>query len=773
MSKRWLRQKRPSNFFAMAAFACLLIATPTFAKSAAASRSGNPVATVKAQPESAAMAAPQDAAKLRAQLTDFKMLGVSDPIRLRGDRTSSTVPFSVRLDELPVTASLHLRFTASPALLPELSHLKIFLNKELIETVTLTKDQLGSEQQRNIAIDPRLLSDYNQLRIELIGHYTLDCEDPLHSSLWVEVDNRSAINLSLKRINLANDLALLPAPFFDRRDNRAVNLPMVFAHKPSQQNLRAAGVVASWLGALADYRSVHFSMLVGSLPQTSAIVFALNGDTLAGMDLPSVSAPTLSLRARSDDPSVKQLLIQGRNDADLEQAVNALVLGQVVLSGDTATVQHVELGEPRRLYDAPKWVRTDRPVRLAELVENGDQLQVRGYTPDPIRINARLPADLFTTFSRGVPINLKYRYTPPLDRDNSTLNININGQYVQTFRLEPSGAIGKHERLVLPLLDENAWNGSAAVLIPAFQVGSDNQLQFNFGFEQSRTGLCHPALPDNVQAALDPDSTIDFSDLPHYAAMPNLSAFANSGFPFTRYADLAQSAVVLPDNAGITDVEMMFDLLGKMGRWTGLPALRYRLVNMAEIKTVDAFDLLLVGGALQQSQGLGWEKDLPAVLDRNRRTFRPTDVALAPLFEQLNPHNTKAKWGAEVTLQSLGDLGAFISFESPLASERTVVAVTGSTPAAMRNTLDALDDGGLVRNIRGDVAFVSNHNASSYQVATEYYVGELSWWRIAWFHLAKHPVLLALAGLIASFIGAVFLYTTLKRRAEQRLRGHG
>ena len=82
--------------------------------------------------------------------------------------------------------------------------------------------------------------------------------------------------------------------------------------------------------------------------------------------------------------------------------------------------------------------------------------------------------------------------------------------------------------------------------IPAFRVGSGNQLQFRFTLDSQKTGLCSSTATE-PQRAIDPDSTIDFSHFVHYAQLPNLAFFANSGFPFTRFADLSQTAVVMPD----------------------------------------------------------------------------------------------------------------------------------------------------------------------------------------------------------------------------------
>ena len=61
----------------------------------------------------------------------------------------------------------------------------------------------------------------------VIGHYADACEDQLHSALWAEVSGTSEIELSLRKIPLANELATLPEPFFDPRDLNRLSLPFL------------------------------------------------------------------------------------------------------------------------------------------------------------------------------------------------------------------------------------------------------------------------------------------------------------------------------------------------------------------------------------------------------------------------------------------------------------------------------------------------------------------------------------------------------------------
>ena len=704
----------------------------------------------------------------------FSSLGFSQSIRLTGDHSSVTIPFSVRLDEVVRTARLRLRFIASPALLQDLSHLKVSLNGLMIATVPLPRDAGGATQVHDVELDPRLISDYNELRLQLIGHYTLECEDSFHDSIWLEIAPDSAIELGVQRVALADDLGLLPAPFFDHRDNQPVEVPFVFATTPEPRLLRAAGVISSWFGSLADYRAARFPLVVGALPTRHAVALVVNGQSLPGVELEAVQAPTLSLRSLGADHVQKLLVIQGRNAAEVETAAHALVLGQTALTGPRATVTRLDPGPPRAAYVGPRWIPTDRPVKFSELVRDAAALQAQGFTPDPIRVPLRVPADLYAGFSNGVPISLRYRYSPPIERNSSTLDIAVNDHYLQTFRLQPTGQIGSADRFSLPLIDSQDWLGPAEVRVPAFELGSDNELQFQFRFEPAKQGRCRSTPIDNMRAAIDPDSTIDLSNLPHYKKMPDLAAFAGSGYPFTRFADLGATTIVIAD--GVIDqgeAEAYLALLGRMGRWTGVAALRHELVTVSSLHGKVDRDLLLIGRALAQTAALGWEHDLPAMVAASRRVMRPDDPVLGGAYDLRSVHADKAPRDGRLELQAGGDLGALISFESPLQGDRTVIAVTGATPAALRTTLAALADSGIVQDIRGDVAFVRDRNVSSYEVGSTYYVGDLHWWQVLWFHLSRHPVLLVIMALLGSVLVALLLYRALRRRAARRLAAQG
>ncbi len=209
----------------------------------------------------------------------LRQLGADAPFQLRGVDAINGVPFSIRADEVVTAARLKLRYTYSPALIPSLSHINVMVNGEVAATVPVPRETAGTSLERDLTIEPRLITEFNRLNLQLIGHYTTECEDPFHSSLWATVGNSSVLELTLAPVALANELSLLPLPFFDRRDVGRLRLPFVFAGQPSAATLEAAGAVSSWFGALAGYRGASFAASLNQVPAGgNAVVFVTNDE---------------------------------------------------------------------------------------------------------------------------------------------------------------------------------------------------------------------------------------------------------------------------------------------------------------------------------------------------------------------------------------------------------------------------------------------------------------------------------------------------------------
>lgn len=688
-------------------------------------------------------------------------------LALQGVQSSAQINLGTRGDEAVVGARLHLRFTYSPSMLPELSHLRVSINGQVVAALSLPKADAGREVERELPLDAVYFSDYNEIRFDLIGHYSLECEDPQHSSLWLTISPLSSLQLQVRPIELRDDLALLPAPFFDRRDGRTLTLPVVLAAHASRDVVRSAGVAASWFGVLADYRGARFPVAIDVPPPQHSLVFATNDSLPRGLGLSAVDVPTVRVIDHPANRLVKLLVFQGRDDAQLRQAVEGLALGNAVLTGTSASIAAVAHAR-RGAYDAPRWLRTDRAVKIGELVDSPGQLQAFGIAPPPINVNLRLPPDLFTWNRAGAPFDLHYRYTAPAMQDNSLLTVSVNNQLLRSYRLSPETDTSGDGHFAVPLLQTDASRQSRGLLIPAFQLGSSNQMQFRFALSYHRGGLCQDVFTDSSRETIDPDSTIDISGFPHYAALPDLTLFANAGYPFTRYADLAETGIVLPDAGDRLQVEQLLFVLGRMGRQTGAVALDYRLLDAEQALKAKDLDLLILSGARSNDLVAHWGQALPLTFDATQRRYHDGEPAPAARVDWTAAARDNPQAGA-VQVHASGALGSFMSFESPLSAGRTVVALLATDAEGADALMGALGDESKVPLIRGGLTILRGGDLESFKSTKLYYVGSLSWWQWLWFHFSQHALLLTLVCLATAIIAALLIYGWLQRLAARRL----
>ncbi|MDD0839337.1 cellulose biosynthesis cyclic di-GMP-binding regulatory protein BcsB [Curvibacter sp. HBC61] len=754
----------------------LMLAAPGLqtAQAATKAKSGSNRIITETAAEAAGETPSQRSSHARTVSFSLKQLGALFPLQLRGIRGNSGVTFSIRADQVVTGAKLKINYAYSPALIPQLSHINVLVNEQVAATIPVPTEQAGQNLQREIVIPPRLITEFNRLNLELIGHYTRDCEDPAHSSLWANVGNDSTLELTLTPVAQANDLALLPQPFFDRRDALPLNLPMVFAGAPSGATLEAAGALSSWFGALAGYRGARFPALQDQIPaQGNAIVLAMGNQVPGGLNVSALQGPTVAMVPNPNDPSAKLLLVMGRDAKELKIAANAVAVGSPALSGPVATITSLSEIKPRKPYDAPNWLASDRPVKFGELALE-DTLNVAGYSPDLIRVNFHLPPDLFGWRSKGIPVDLKYRYTPRLNTDKSTLNISANQQFLRSLPLlainhDAPSALDRAVNAVVP--PGELIPAREQFHIPLFKLPARAQLQFHYFHDMVKQGACKDVVLENVRGTVEPDSTIDISSFPHFLAMPDLAAFSNSGFPFTRLADLSETAIVMPDKPSLNDYSSYLSLLGVFGRSTGYPATAVSVVGPKQVDALAGKDVVVIGSGNNQPLLAQWADASPVGMQGGSRRFNLSDFAYR-VFSWWDPSQRDgAKPGRnQVAFTADSTDGVIAGFESPVSPGRSVVQLSSNNPEGLSQVIEALLDPDLVKEIQGSTSVVRGKQVDSLVAEQTYWVGRLDPLTWVQWYLSRSPLLLLALGIVAALLIGVLLFLSLRARARARLK---
>ena len=700
----------------------------------------------------------------RTQVLTLRDLGANSPIRLIGVQGEGSLPFSVRRDEVVTGGKMNLTFAYSPALIPELSHLTVLINGEVVGNIPLPKDK-ASGDTAELPINPVLFQEDNRVLFRFIGHYTLGCEDPLHSSLWLVLSNTTSITTQLQKLPLPNELSLLPAPFYDSKDMQGLTLPFVFASKVSPATLQAAGTVASWFGALASYKGASFPTSLDTVPRGNAVVFATSAERPAGLTLPDITGPTIAVVTNPNNSEAKLLLVLGRNADELRAAADTLSIGATALSGPTQLVGNPDIPS-RKAYDAPRWVPIDRPVRFGELVQPTD-LQGNGLVPGLLTLNFRTAPDLFVWGNTGIPLDIRYRYPAGtwMNFRESRLDVSINNSYLRSLPLTQEGVVQQVKDIISPDFVMN----EQTVRVPPYYVFGQNQLQFYYDLRPVKIGECQDVLPNNVQESIDPDSTIDLSKTERFTSLPNLAFFVNSGYPYTRMADLSETAVVLPDQLTSQDIEAYLELMGMMGDSTGFPAVHATVVTANGVDQVSDKDLLVLGSISRQPLISRWVQNGKLRVENGRLRVGMSS-AIDRVYTVLDPNAQQERERVDQLLVSQGDnLAAMIGMQSPLSSSRSAVIITGSSPDKLLTVINTFRNRELNPSIQGDLMIAGSGRVTSFRIGDEYSVGhlpvltKLRWW------LGNSPLILILFTLIGVLMIALVAYWLLRRLAIGRL----
>jgi cellulose synthase (UDP-forming) len=680
--------------------------------------------------------------------------GARDAIVMRGTDASRTIYFSVPGNEVVKMAMLRLRYHFSPGLLAGTSHLKVSLNGTLFATLPVTADS-----DATLALPADQLVRDNQLTFEFIGHYTMGCEDPMNSTLWGQVDPSSTVELAGSLLPLANDLKLLPLLFHDAAVNTHPVVPIVLLSPPSKNELRAAGIVASWFGVMADYRAARFPVSIGTIPAGSnAIVIGeAAGAIPAALGVKDVVGPTLAMRTNPADPNYKVLVVTGASADDVVKAATALALGRDVLAGDTVRVQQVQMPGARRPDDAPRWLSTERKIPFGEIAQTDD---LQGDGSVPLSVYMRVPPDLYFGERQNLALHLSYRYNGiPLGNDSS-LQVYANSAYLSSTPMPHSDQASTALDTVVPL---------PVVDMRPFS----NTLMLKFGFQMAKNGRCEYAAPGSLQGAILKDSYLDLTGIPHWATLPDLELFANAGYPFTRMADLADTAVVLPDAPTNDEVEMFLTMMGHFGAQTGYPALNVDVTDAAGMNEGSGKDYLVMGTIADQPAVKMLGDSLPMGVDENGLHVRDTDG----FFRRVRAMWWRLRGGVQAQAGELELAGGvpdalLEGTEWPRGSNRSVVVIVLRDGSGIPGFLTAFLKTSQSSDIGQSVSVLRGGELASYRVGREMYrVGEISFPERVEMTLEDRPWLIVVLVVVCCFLMATLFRAMLRERARARLQG--
>jgi cellulose synthase operon protein B len=631
-------------------------------------------------PGSAQDVPPTPMPPLESGFVPFSALGESD-ILMRGPYDSAdvrfTLPASWKLDAgASITLVLTAAFSSSEALDVRSSGASVRIDFNDVTIATLFLSEAG-EQVVTIPIPlAALVTDRLDGRhvIDFSLDAAFDCIYP-HETVVI-IHAASVVELPHTLIPASADLAILPRPFYQQDSFLQKTSLLVIPENPTAEDLQAALTVSAAFGRMSagelDLRLVTSNELTDDLLVNNHLIFVGDSDDVSSLaqqvDFPAVASRSGDgiLRVAVSPWNSAQVVLQvsGVDETGLLKAAQALTFG-IIQSGEnvqTAVISNVNpaIAEPR--------VEISRTFAdlgyLTQTVSNFgyNTLEYRFYMPP-----GYVPGN-------DSYLNLVYGHSALVDFSKSGVVVLLNDQRISSVSFAEETA-AQLNTLKIPLYTE-------------FLRPGDNRLVLQVNLHP--VDICSAFSNRGIWFTVNSTSLVYLPLLPTQPSRTNmLINLSQYPYPFISSPTLGDVGFVLASN----DVESWraaSQLASQLGRRaTGqLLAPKLAFANMLSDEFLQ--NHLIVVGMPTQLSLIG----------------QMADVMPAP-FEPGSNMVTERTLTVEYRLPEGASLGFIELFTSPWNTERSVLAVLGSTPEGLGWAFNAMTDSSLRGRVTGNYVVVN------------------------------------------------------------------
>ena len=523
-----------------------------------------------------------DGRPVRAENGDLvRDLSFAEDLRHGGDLSLvgifsfGSVQFGVPDDwELVGQPELHLSYKRSAQLIPEVSSITVWVDGQPVGTFPLDGDPNGVDTETLPLV---LLSESGYHNIQFVAYHRslLPCEISDHPGLWSRILGNSFIRVRYRPVTPALSLSDWPRPFRDDRDPDSASITMVIPENPSEEEIQAAGYIASYLGHEAPWLPMDLHLHQGGIhgapaghlivvgradsraavfEESKALMTASQNpelqDTARGLSAASLPrAGVIALAPRPSNPHHAVLMVLGTNGPGVVQ-LSQLLSGQEASQlpvGVRSAIDEVETSPPMNERAWEDTIPTEPAFTLQDL-GLADQT-ASGYRGGAVNIPLRLIPDEHPR-SGAARLELIYSYTAQASSEQSRLDVYLNG--VATGGVALHDMDGRHRQKLL--LD-----------LPVHELGPESNLEVKFSLIGKEPPICLGEHHDEMWGTVHSDTRLT---LPRdqWATIPDLSLLRYGGYPFTLRADLSDTLFVLPAEPQRADYQAFIWLAAEFGR---------------------------------------------------------------------------------------------------------------------------------------------------------------------------------------------------------------
>ena len=605
---------------------------------------------------------------------------------LRGRMTgySTTIPIPYRFDVQSIKAEI--KYTPSLILYPNRSIVAIVANENVVRQFQLNRERYKDSGQVTISskIPIKLLSDYNQIGVQIIQHYTKGekeaIEDTSAPELWTQIDlHNSFIEIDFKLKPFEEKISSIRKFFFDEKNIIKDSINFVFPKMPTDEDFYNYSFMANQIGNILKFRDIDFSISTKIIPTKNNVIIMskkdLNNTFKDCLDLINNFEEKIEgninivQNPKRADKGI--LIITGEDQKSIKRALYRMVNRDILLLGEQSIkIIDTQIPKPAKPFTAPEFISAGEKILLSDL---GYKTRTFiGERSAPLYLNFKLYPTVHFESSDFITTTLNI-IQGGIMRDDSATNIFLNNILVYQAKSISS----KDDESELALAVQRFGTRDKNVIPAKLLLKGKNSLRLEFAM----VPIGGPSLvrfnKNILKLTLRDDSTISFPRGVSQVEYPNLKYMSDLGFPFSIYPDLQNTGILITDFDSRTITAVMY-IAFYLGKMVNYPA--YYLTVTPDINKILDKDIISVGSQVDKYRLL--YKNAPI---RFTKDGIIKEIALISKYKQEDNNRIKKHTVITTTTESLNFNDYLIAqtYQSPFNRKRVVLDFSSNSPATL------------------------------------------------------------------------------------------
>ncbi|WBA56361.1 cellulose biosynthesis cyclic di-GMP-binding regulatory protein BcsB [Providencia sp. 21OH12SH02B-Prov] len=713
-----------------------------------------------------------EAIETTAEEISLKKMGLTHGVTLNGDTLQSGISFTLPYDFIATHAEMQLVLSIDSAENIEKDNLQVTLNDQSLGAIPLS--QIGKDEAIfTFKIANTVLSSKNNLNFQIISNDDIinnewTCQRPDLKNVTLKISPSSIMAMQGILMNTRKSLMDFPRPFLDPLKINKNELAFVYSASPNPDILAASAIVASIFGIKSEEKENHFHVYLDQIPEKHAVLFTTTNEMIAGLSFAHSDGPHLKIIDNPINQKYKILVVSGRNAEELRQAAYQLFTEDLP-DGDSDHLHVPAYRSKNRLaYDAPNWLPLKKSIPFSQIMKTNDALQSRLFLLEEKNITFQVPPDTFMLTGNKIPVQINYSFDKKnwVDMNNSILTIALNYQFLKNISAHKNSVI----TAITDFFGHNQKNSTMLYLDNSGLIG-ENKLSFYFNIKTDENIACDIINNASFVNQILTNSTIDLSDASHFGELPNTHWFLNGLFPYTKYADLSDTVLLLNRQPEKEDIVLMLQLMEKSGRITGFPVSHLTILSdtqkshsklknsniivIAKIKDIPAVTSLMKGTSYHYSNG-------------NLNIISPSlfkKVKLLLLGEWKNQFEIVSDF-----LSNTHQWRGILSFQSPWSSNKVVTNLTATNTEQLNKLYNDIKKSERQPLDAGDILLFSDADSiKNLSINPSFLSGELPPHRLVLWFFSQHLFLLMVILFSSLLFISFYLYNKFKQHESKRL----